>query len=117
MEKHEQKYCPKCQASFICKTGAIAHCQCNEVQLSAATKRFMAATYYDCLCKSCLQKIETLVQQSLPYQFPRQKEMLQEGLHYYREGNNFVFTELYHLLRGHCCNNGCRHCVYGYKRG
>ena len=28
-----------------------------------------------------------------------------------------VFTEAYHLKRGHCCENGCRHCPYGFEKG
>jgi len=27
-----------------------------------------------------------------------------------------VFTEAYHLKRGYCCKNGCRHCPYGFKK-
>ncbi|MCC9136544.1 DUF5522 domain-containing protein [Pontibacter silvestris] len=27
-----------------------------------------------------------------------------------------VFTAKYHLKRGHCCRNGCRHCPYGFKK-
>ncbi|MGW8121082.1 MULTISPECIES: DUF5522 domain-containing protein [Roseivirga] len=27
-----------------------------------------------------------------------------------------VFTAKYHLKRGYCCKNGCRHCPYGYKK-
>ena len=27
-----------------------------------------------------------------------------------------VFTEKYHLKRGHCCVGGCRHCPYGYNK-
>jgi hypothetical protein len=30
----------------------------------------------------------------------------------YHEGPYVVFTELYHLKRGHCCESGCRHCPY-----
>ena len=42
-----------------------------------------------------------------------------EGLHYYIEDGNYVFTELYHRERGFCCSNGCRHCSYSpkYQRG
>ena len=33
--------------------------------------------------------------------------------HYYLDLNGLlVFTEKYHLERGYCCNNGCRHCPY-----
>jgi len=31
----------------------------------------------------------------------------------YREGSQWVFTRQYHLRRGYCCGNGCRHCPYG----
>ncbi|MCU0471145.1 MAG: DUF5522 domain-containing protein [Arcicella sp.] len=27
-----------------------------------------------------------------------------------------VFTEAYHLKRGYCCKNGCRHCPYGFSK-
>ena len=27
-----------------------------------------------------------------------------------------VFTEKYHLKRGHCCRSGCRHCPYGFDK-
>jgi hypothetical protein len=35
------------------------------------------------------------------------------GIDYYMDGDKFVFTEAYHLKRGHCCNSRCRHCPYG----
>jgi len=27
-----------------------------------------------------------------------------------------VFTEKYHLKRGYCCKNGCKHCPYNFNR-
>jgi hypothetical protein len=41
---------------------------------------------------------------------------IQESLHYYWENGLMVFTEKYHLERGYCCRNGCRHCPYGFKK-
>ncbi|MBI0398470.1 DUF5522 domain-containing protein [Cyclobacterium marinum] len=38
--------------------------------------------------------------------------LLKEGFHYYYEGGLMVFTEDYHLQRGNCCGNNCRHCPY-----
>ncbi|WP_437927554.1 DUF5522 domain-containing protein [Sorangium sp. So ce291] len=35
-----------------------------------------------------------------------------EGEDYYLEGGRVVFTEVYHLKRGYCCNSKCRHCPY-----
>lgn len=36
---------------------------------------------------------------------------------FYFENGLLVFTEKYHLNRGYCCKNGCRHCPYGFKKG
>lgn len=36
---------------------------------------------------------------------------------YYLNPDGFiVFTEAYHLKRGHCCKSGCKHCPYGYDK-
>lgn len=35
---------------------------------------------------------------------------------FYFENGLLVFTEAYHLKRGYCCQNGCRHCPYGFKK-
>lgn len=41
---------------------------------------------------------------------------LTEGIHYYRgEDGLFVFTAQYHLEKGYCCGNGCRHCPFDYE--
>jgi len=41
---------------------------------------------------------------------------LQEGIDYYIEKGLFVFTSIYHLNRGSCCESGCRHCPYRVKK-
>jgi len=45
----------------------------------------------------------------------RQPELI-EGEDFYREGPYIVFTEKYLLKRGYCCESGCRHCPYGFKK-
>ena len=35
---------------------------------------------------------------------------------YYIEDGNYVFTEHYLKKRGYCCESGCRHCPYGFKK-
>jgi hypothetical protein len=35
--------------------------------------------------------------------------------YYYNEQGFIVLTEKYHLQKGFCCGNGCRHCPYGYQ--
>jgi hypothetical protein len=49
------------------------------------------------------------------------KEATRSGLlpeDFYMTTDGFmVFTETYHLKRGYCCKNGCRHCPYGFGKG
>lgn len=35
--------------------------------------------------------------------------------HFYMENGKKVMTEQYHIERGYCCGNGCRHCPYEPK--
>jgi len=37
------------------------------------------------------------------------------GIHYYIEDTKVVFKEQWHLDRGYCCGNKCRHCPYTPK--
>ena len=44
------------------------------------------------------------------------QKKLVEGLDfYYDETGYIVFTEHYHLEKGCCCGNGCRHCPYDFS--
>jgi len=36
--------------------------------------------------------------------------------YYYNEQGYIVLTEKYHLQKGFCCGNGCRHCPYQYEK-
>ena len=40
------------------------------------------------------------------------KKEVVENIHYYLENGRVVFTERFHLERGHCCGSKCRHCPY-----
>ncbi len=33
---------------------------------------------------------------------------------FYFDDGLMVLTQRYHLKRGWCCGNGCRHCPFGY---
>ncbi|HAA13762.1 MAG TPA: hypothetical protein DCE41_19550 [Cytophagales bacterium] len=40
-----------------------------------------------------------------------------EGVDYHvDERGRWVFTAYYHLRKGYCCQNGCKHCPYGYSK-
>lgn len=44
------------------------------------------------------------------------KKQLVEGVDFYYNENGFiVLTEKYHIERGFCCGNGCKHCPFNYN--
>lgn len=107
--------CTHCKTSITCNVEDIAKCDCSKVEVSNNTKNFLKSTYHKCLCNTCLEKINILVERSKQGDFPKRRSEMVEGIHYYMENEYFIFTEYYHLLKGQCCQNGCRHCVYGFK--
>lgn len=47
--------------------------------------------------------------------FSKLSELEPEDFYKTEEGY-IIFTEKYHLKRGHCCKSGCLHCPYGYDK-
>ena len=39
-------------------------------------------------------------------------DSLEKDEYYHSEEGYVIFTEKYHLKRGYCCNNICKHCPY-----
>ncbi len=115
MNKKENTYCKRCDATFECKANDILNCQCNGITLSENTKTFISETKYNCLCANCLNELESLVNNNYSLRGTLNPQTLKEGVHFYKEDGLFVFTELYHFLKGSCCGNSCRHCAYGNK--
>jgi hypothetical protein len=78
----------------------------------------------DCLCESCLKntiitEITNYVATITPENALQNKAKdlqntsgLIEDIDYYIENGLYVFTSWYHLKRGTCCKNSCRHCPY-----
>jgi hypothetical protein len=42
--------------------------------------------------------------------------MEQNADYYFSEAGLMVFTEAYHLKRGYCCKNKCKHCPWGFGK-
>ena len=82
----------------------------------------------ECLCQECLasqiaERFKVEPAKAAHYFGNPSKEVLnststlEEGLDYYiNDGGNWVFTTFYHLKKGYCCQNGCKHCPYGFKK-
>ena len=43
------------------------------------------------------------------------KELIEHIDYYINEDGYVVLTEKYHLDRGYCCGNGCKHCPFQYE--
>ena len=110
--KQKNTYCSRCRIPFECKADDIENCQCQSISISPKTSQFLLTTQHQCLCAACLESINTMIV-SHPERVAPQSNQLKENIHYYKDGNYFVFTELYHYLKGVCCGNGCKHCAYG----
>jgi len=42
-----------------------------------------------------------------------------KDIHYYLDGDRVIFTEKYHIQKGFCCGNKCKHCPFEpeYEKG
>jgi hypothetical protein len=111
------KTCSKCNAQFSCGSFSEENCWCSSLP------NIIKVTDQGCLCKSCLvveisNRISQLLEDVEKGKFARpdftqyQTSELVEGIDFYVESGMYVFTQWYHLKRGHCCNSGCRHCPY-----
>ncbi|WP_301930743.1 DUF5522 domain-containing protein [Ferruginibacter sp.] len=78
----------------------------------------------DCLHNATLEKVNNYVAEmttekalnnNIAKDLPKTNYFI-EGIDFYLEKTFSVFTAWYHLKRGYCCNNGCRHCPYGFKK-
>src|SRR5690606_3900402 len=109
MAEHAVSLCPRCGSNMICKVGNITQCDCFTVQVSAETREFLSKTDFACVCVNCLNDLELKQQLIKRFPFPSKKHEFIENVHYYIDGEKWVFTELYHISRGYCCGNSCRH--------
>lgn len=77
-----------------------------------------------CLCPTCLKKkVQAAIQEyveavaqgrihNAAHQYATPK--LVEDIDFYMENGLMVLTSWFHLKRGECCGNGCRHCPYDH---
>ncbi|BBH53115.1 DUF5522 domain-containing protein [Fluviispira sanaruensis] len=46
------------------------------------------------------------------YENNKQQELIEGVDFYFNEDGFMVFTQLFHIKRGYCCENDCKHCPY-----
>lgn len=117
-----RKNCAHCGAGMECGPDhESGHCWCDRFPPVLPPTPGL-----ECLCPRCLTQalqphVEKLIA-SVPKAERRRNPaftryfkagVFLDGLDYYKENTGHtVFTEWYHLKRGECCGNGCRHCPY-----
>jgi Family of unknown function (DUF5522)/Cysteine-rich CWC len=103
--------CPVCGSDNQCRLpkGLLykGPCWCEEITLpSRVLGTFVSDSLQPvCLCRSCLERLAQISRES------RDPATVEKDF-YLDENGNVVFTAAYHLKRGTCCGNGCRHCPF-----
>ncbi|MDH5380269.1 MAG: DUF5522 domain-containing protein [Cyclobacteriaceae bacterium] len=115
MNEINQKICQKCGSAFLCFDSS---CWCTDLP-----KIVQVDPALNCRCPSCLKElVKEKIEEFMGNLTPENMDMIKalgtpdktmEGIDYYiNEAGLFVFTSWYHLRRGTCCGNGCKHCPY-----
>ena len=120
---YEEKICPDCQEPFVCEVGNEQGCWCMQLPPVLPVGKGNK-----CLCPDCLSsqiktalranpgRVITFLRKNAEKTRPEEGPFRQ-GLDYYINEDGFwVFTTFYHLKKGYCCQNGCKHCPYGFKK-
>jgi len=111
--------CSNCGKALVCEVETSSSCWCTQYPPILSPTDGAA-----CLCTNCLQakiqaKIKDYVEavengqilnEANRYATPK----LIEGIDFYMENGLMVLSSWFHLKRGECCGNACRHCPYDH---
>jgi len=87
----KNKHCSRCLKPFFCT--ADDKCWCMKMSHDFPIPNKNSA---DCMCSSCLNELKKT----------------NTDADFYFDSGLMIMTEAYHLKRGYCCKNGCKHCPY-----
>ena len=111
--------CPICGDDNQCRVamGCLykGPCWCENVAVPASMLRLLASeqTEASCLCRPCLKLMAQLCEiHDDPRAVLRVARTAANADFYTETDGRVVFTARFHLKRGTCCGNGCRHCPY-----
>ncbi|MDN5212217.1 DUF5522 domain-containing protein [Fulvivirgaceae bacterium BMA12] len=121
---NNQRICPGCKTTFTCQPAGDVTCWCEELPAVSAGNEGDKCLCPHCLAKRIQEKFKAAPEKAATYltKGVTKKTIntttdFKEGLDYYiNEQGNWVFTTFYHLKKGYCCQNECKHCPYGYKK-
>jgi hypothetical protein len=104
-------HCPLCGQPNDCQLCTVAAykgpCWCAKVKIPDGLIAQVSPELQNnaCLCRDCVMKFHRAKANggTSPKILPGD---------FYFDGGLMVFTAAFHLRRGYCCDNGCRHCPY-----
>lgn len=111
MNSAQPSCCPLCgepNDCQLCTPNAYkGPCWCFAVEMPEALLAQVPAALRNksCVCRKCVQQYHRKQTGGGAPQLARPGE-------YYFEAGLMIFTAEYHLRRGYCCGNNCRHCPY-----
>jgi len=122
----QDERCPVCGRDNRCRVAKgdlyKGPCWCDEIIVPGQIVRALAAERLEpaCLCRFCLETVARLAQEldSPAAILSKIRDELENSAlvgdeeDFYTEDGMVVFTAAYHLRRGTCCSNGCRHCPF-----
>lgn len=106
----DARQCPLCCKPNRCQLSTDAAykgpCWCEELKFPDKLLMQVPPDLRNkaCICRDCVADFNRLDSVEMP---PK----VLPGDFYFHNGL-MVFTEQYHLRRGHCCGSNCRHCPY-----
>lgn len=116
------RVCPICGAGNDCR---IANgctykgaCWCEAAIIPAPLQGHLTNEFQQraCFCRECLRLLSHYAAQNgsaeLIVARVRAEQIQQSADSYLDEMGHLVFTASFHLKRGYCCENGCRHCPF-----
>jgi hypothetical protein len=114
--------CELCGECFACTSDSTCWCMAYPPVLSAVQA---GQSGKSCLCANCFsvstQRVlrERVDVCDVHIEFSAaamacQQLPLIDGVDYTVEGGAWVLSRWFHLKRGSCCGQGCRHCPYGH---
>lgn len=111
--------CSNCGVPLTCAADQGASCWCTELPPVLPPEAGKS-----CLCSHCLkvavqEKIQQYVIQVKQGEIANQAHKystakLIEDIDFYMENGLMVLSSWFHLKRGECCGNACRHCPYDH---
>ncbi len=122
-ESGVRKRCSQCGVEFSCGATSGAQLKKGACWCQSYPAVLPMSASQDCRCPACLKQwlIDGLPGYLRSITHDKALELaagygsdapIQEGIDYTIEKGHYVFSAWYHLKRGSCCGNGCRHCPY-----